>query len=62
MVTELVCTRCVGTGNEPLDAIMGTTEFEHHVLAHAKHDLNDDYCVIAINGEAGEMLQPGSEG
>ena len=36
---------------------MTTTEFEVHVLQHAKHNLDDNYCVIAINGEAGEIAE-----
>lgn len=36
---------------------MQTHEFEQHVLEHAAHDLNDDYCVIALNGEAGEIAE-----
>ena len=36
---------------------MTSQEFEQHVAAHAKYDLNDVYCVIAINGEAGEIAE-----
>ena len=34
---------------------MTTQEFEQHVQDHAVHDLNDAYCVVAINEEAGEI-------
>lgn len=34
---------------------MTTTEFEQHVTNHATYDLDDTYCVVAINEEAGEI-------
>lgn len=34
---------------------MTTEEFERHVEEHVAHDLDLNYCVIALNEEAGEI-------
>ena len=34
---------------------MTTVEFEQHVQDHATYDLDDAYCVVALNEEAGEI-------
>jgi NTP pyrophosphatase (non-canonical NTP hydrolase) len=34
---------------------MTTQEFEAHVESHVAHDLDLNYCVIAMNEEAGEI-------
>jgi len=36
---------------------MTTAEYEQHVTFHAKPDLDLNYAVIAINGEAGEIAE-----
>lgn len=36
---------------------MTTTEFEAHVLSHAKDDLDLNYAVIALCGESGEVAE-----
>src|SRR3990167_2396200 len=37
--------------------LMTTKEFAEHVEKHATYDLDDQYCVIALNGEAGEVAE-----
>lgn len=36
---------------------MTTEEFEKHVAAQAKPDLDANYAVVALNGEAGEVAE-----
>lgn len=42
---------------EEMEKVMTTQEYEGHVFRHAKPDLDLNYAVVALNGEAGEVAE-----